>query len=127
MVKQFKELISKSLTASVSIEVFCAEDLWMVDLNPDDFEDALINLSLNARDAMPEGGKLVIEINNVVLSGKYVHFKEDLEPGEYVEVTVSDTGTGMPNDIAENIFDPFLLPKVKTKVLVWDCLWFMVL
>ncbi|MFT6898963.1 MAG: PAS domain S-box-containing protein [Paraglaciecola sp.] len=115
VVNLFKELISKSLTVSVSIEVYCADDLWMVELNPDDLEDALINLSLNARDAMPAGGKLVIEINNIILDGQYVQIKEDLEPGEYVEVSVSDTGTGMPPEIAESIFEPFFTTKDKGK------------
>jgi PAS domain S-box-containing protein len=115
VVSEFEELIRKSLTASIAVEIHCADDLWMVELNPDDFEDALINLSLNARDAMPKGGNLIIEIKNTILDGRYTNFKDGLEPGQYVEIAVSDAGTGMSKAVADKIFDPFFTTKGKEK------------
>lgn len=115
VVDEFEELIRKSLTVNIAVEIHCADDLWMVDLNPDDFEDALINLSLNARDAMPKGGSLIIEVNNTILDGKFTEFEEGLEPGQYVEIAVSDAGTGMSKVVADKIFDPFFTTKDKDK------------
>jgi PAS domain S-box-containing protein len=113
VVCEFEEFIRKSLTASIAIEIYKDEGLWMAELNPDDFEDALINLSLNARDAMPNGGNLVIEVKNTVLDARFVGFKEEIKSGEYVEIAISDTGTGMPKEMIERIFDPFFTTKVK--------------
>jgi PAS domain S-box-containing protein len=115
VVDEFEELVRKSLTVNIAVEIHCADDLWMVDLNPDDFEDALINLSLNARDAMPKGGSLIIEVNNTILDGKFTEFEEGLEPGQYVEIAVSDAGTGMSKVVADKIFDPFFTTKDKDK------------
>jgi PAS domain S-box-containing protein len=113
VISEIKELISKSLTASIAIEIYQADDLWMAELNPDDFEDVLINLSLNARDAMPNGGSLIIEVTNTVLDARFMGTKDELKPGEYVEVAISDTGTGMDKEITKKIFDPFFTTKVK--------------
>jgi len=113
VISEFKELISKSLTASIAIEIYKADDLWMAELNPDDFEDVLINLSLNARDAMPNGGSLIIEVTNTVLDARFMGTKDKLKTGEYVEVAISDTGIGMAKEITEKIFDPFFTTKGK--------------
>jgi PAS domain S-box-containing protein len=113
VVEDFEELIRKSLTASISIEINLANDLWVVEINADEFEDALVNLSLNARDAMPNGGRLSIEIKNVLLDKQFTEFKDGLYPGEYVELTLSDTGTGIEESVVERIFDPFFTTKAK--------------
>jgi CheY-like chemotaxis protein len=87
----------------------------MVELNPDDLEDALINLSLNARDVMPSGGSLIIEITNTILDERFTRYKNGLGPGEYVEISISDTGTGMNKEVADKVFDPFFTTKDKGK------------
>ncbi|MBL4801434.1 MAG: PAS domain S-box protein [Emcibacter sp.] len=110
-----EDLVGKSMTSKISLETNLADDLWMVELNTGDFEDMLINLSLNARDAMPNGGRLIIETHNKLIDLNSSDHTEKLEPGEYVEITVSDTGTGIPKDITTKIFDPFFTTKEKDK------------
>lgn len=113
VVNEFEELIRKSLTASITIDIDQADDLWKVEINPDEFEDALVNLSLNARDAMPNGGTLTIEMKNTILDSQFTVMHEGLKPGKYVEIALSDTGVGMEKDIVERIFDPFFTTKDK--------------
>lgn len=115
IVYEFEEFIRKSLTASIAIEIHCADDVWMVELNPGDFEDVMINLSLNARDAMPEGGSLILEIKNTVLGDRVTEFSDGLDSGEYVEVSISDTGAGMSKEVVEKIFEPFFTTRDKGK------------
>jgi len=113
IIVDFEDLIRKSLTASVSINIHRSDHLWMVELNPDELEDALVNLALNARDAMPDGGKLRIEVKNTRLDKHSRSLKNGLAPGEYVQLTISDTGIGMDSAITEKIFDPFFTTKNK--------------
>jgi|GEM_PF-1292279 len=112
---EFENLIQKSLTAVISIEIHQTEKAWMVELNPDDLEDALVNLALNARDAMPNGGKLVIETRNTILDHRIADAKIGIQPGEYVEIAIGDTGAGMSKEIVDKIFDPFFTTKSKDK------------
>jgi len=113
VIYDFKDLIRKSLTASIAIEIHRPNNLWMVELNPDDLEDALINLAINARDAMPNGGSLVINVKNTRVDESFTSSNNGLEPGEYVELSVSDTGIGMDSATTGQIFDPFFTTKKK--------------
>ncbi|GLQ06423.1 hybrid sensor histidine kinase/response regulator [Sneathiella chinensis] len=108
LIEGMEDLIAKSLTASISVETRLASDLWLTEIDPGDLEDAMLNLSLNARDAMPESGRLIIETANRYLpaSGKD---KTDAAP--YVAISVRDTGIGMPPHIQEKIFEPFFTTK----------------
>jgi len=106
-----KDLITKSLTVVVNMETHLAGDLWGVKINVGDFEDALLNLSLNARDAMPEGGRLIIKTENKVLAEKYLSSNSSATAGEYVLITFSDTGTGMTKEVQEKLFEPFFTTK----------------
>ena len=106
-----RELISKSLTPSINVETHLANDLWPAEIDPGDFENAILNLSLNARDAMPEGGTLVVETANKFLDENYVKSNPLATVGNYVMIAVSDTGTGMTDEVKEKLFEPFFTTK----------------
>jgi CheY-like chemotaxis protein len=91
-----------------------ASDLRSVKVDPSQFEQVLVNLAINARDAMPNGGKLILEMSNVSFDSDYIYRHTDISPGNYVMVAVSDTGCGMQPDIRERIFEPFFTTKAKS-------------
>jgi len=115
VLEEFEELIAKSMTASISVDIRVADDAWKVDINSGDFQDAMINLCLNARDVMHSGGTLLIQINNTTLEDKVVTQHLQIDAGEYVKVKVSDSGTGMAQETIDKIFDPFFSTKEKGK------------
>jgi PAS domain S-box-containing protein len=104
------ELLQRTIGPSVQFEVAEGMGLWTTLCDPNQLENALLNLSINARDAMPGGGRLTIETANVYLDGEPAMLR-DLQPGQYVAVSVTDTGTGMAPDVAERAFDPFFTTK----------------
>jgi len=110
-IEDLYELIAKSVTAKIQVETHLSENLWPVKIEPGDFEDAILNLSLNARDAMPKGGMLVIETANKYLDAKYVNQHPNISEGDYVMISISDTGTGIGEEIRKKIFDPFYTTK----------------
>jgi PAS domain S-box-containing protein len=105
------EFIQRSLGETVQIEAVGSPGLWHVDVDANQLEVALVNLAINARDAMPSGGKLTIESANVFADEKYSHFNPEIEPGQYVAICVSDNGVGMPSDVLERAFEPFFTTK----------------
>ncbi|MEB0168682.1 ATP-binding protein, partial [Pseudomonas sp. CCC4.4] len=111
LVNSMGELIDRSLNGSIRLEVQLDEHLWTAEVDPNQLESALLNLVLNARDAMPEGGKLTISTFNQRLEKTFTHTHENLQPGEYVVLSVSDTGCGMPQHIISRAFDPFFTTK----------------
>ena len=115
VIEGMQPLLAKSLTVEVVLETSLADGLWLADMDPGELEDALINFALNARDTMPGGGKLIIETENKALSEEEAGVNPELEPGEYVMISVSDTGTGMPKEVVERIFEPFYSTKGKGK------------
>ena len=88
-----------------------ARDLWPALADPSQLEDAILNLAVNARDAMPKGGRLVIETSNVHLDEDYAAQNADVVPGDYAAIVVTDTGTGMSPEIIEHVFEPFFTTK----------------
>jgi CheY-like chemotaxis protein len=104
-------MLQRSLGETVELRIESAPDLWPAMIDPHQFENALVNLTINARDAMPQGGTLTIETSNVALDKAYADRHEEVTPGEYVLVAVSDTGTGMPSAVLEQVFDPFFTTK----------------
>jgi CheY-like chemotaxis protein len=106
------DLLRRALGETVTLETALAEDLWSAFADPNQLENALLNLGLNARDAMPNGGKLTIETANCYLDRNYVaSLPEPLAPGQYVMIAVADTGEGMDRATQERAFDPFFTTK----------------
>jgi PAS domain S-box-containing protein len=112
VVKETKNWISRTLPATISVKTSLPKDLWPVEADLSSTESALLNLIINAQDAMPEGGKLTIETRNIHIDGSYLDTRqEDLEPGRYVMLAVSDTGEGIPAENKAEIFEPFFSTK----------------
>ena len=104
--------MQRTLGEQIALETVLAKGLWNAFVDPNQLENALINLALNARDAMPRGGKLVIETANRFLDAAFVgSLPEPIEPGEYVMIAVADTGAGMDEDTRKRAFDPFFTTK----------------
>ncbi|MEA2754545.1 MAG: hypothetical protein QOJ54_834 [Aliidongia sp.] len=111
IVTQLTGLLRRTLGETIRIRTILPADLWKARLDPNQLENALLNLAVNARDAMPEGGTLTIEAENVMLDGDAADSVVPVRPGPYVLVAVSDTGTGMPKDVADRAFEPFFTTK----------------
>lgn len=105
------KLLRPTLGEQVEIEWRPQEDAWPALVDPAQLITAILNLALNARDAMPDGGKLTIEISNAILDEVYAKAHSEVEPGAYVMVAVSDTGHGIPTSIREKVFEPFFTTK----------------
>ncbi|MEJ2529131.1 MAG: ATP-binding protein, partial [Gammaproteobacteria bacterium] len=108
-------LIEKSLTASIRVKVALDDSLWFPDINQGELEDAIINLAVNARDAMPNGGELTIETSNRILDDVYAKSHAGAETGSYVLISVHDTGSGIGKDVIEKVLDPFFTTKPGSK------------
>lgn len=116
VIEGLQDLMGKSLTSRITLEKHLSKDLWLTEVDPRALEDVLINLAINARDSMPEGGKLIIETSNRILDQETIqHQKTDPSESDFVEIAVTDTGSGIPADIREKIFDPFFTTKSKGK------------
>jgi signal transduction histidine kinase/CheY-like chemotaxis protein len=105
------ELLRRTLGESISIETVLAGGLWPTFADANQLENALINLALNARDAMPNGGHLTIETANTYLDEAYSRRFGDITPGQYVQISVTDTGTGIAAEVIERVFEPFFTTK----------------
>lgn len=110
-----RDLITKSMSVSINSEIHLAPNLWPVKINSGDLQDALLNLSLNARDAMPNGGSLLIETSNKTLDEDYVRLNPQIKVGDYVMISVSDTGIGMNLETLDRALEPFFTTKEEGK------------
>lgn len=108
-------LIKRTLSESIQIDFMPAPDLWLAEVDTAQLESALLNLSINARDAMPGGGKLTIESANVLLDAEYTQAHTEVTPGEYIVISVSDTGSGMTAEVIRQAFEPFFTTKERGK------------
>jgi PAS domain S-box-containing protein len=111
LVAGMTELLRSALGESLAMETVLASGLWTVAADTNQLETAILNLAVNARDAMPHGGKLTIETANAYLDEPYAAAHVEVKPGQYVMIRVSDTGTGMPKEVMDKAFEPFFTTK----------------
>ena len=110
-VEQTRRILERTIPKMIAIELDLGQDVWPVMADSVQIEQILLNLGVNAADAMPDGGKLLIETRNVRLGDRFVKTLPGIEPGKYVLTTVSDTGQGMDSKTVEHIFEPFFTTK----------------
>lgn len=111
LVLSMGELLQRSLNESIRLDMQLDEQLWVAEADPNQLESALLNLVLNARDAMPNGGNLVVQTRNRHLDADFTEAYPNLAPGDYVVLSVQDTGCGMPEAVISRAFDPFFTTK----------------
>lgn len=114
LVSEAKQLLERTVGEDISIELACGRDLWPANIDPHELQNAILNLALNARDAMPQGGKLTIETGNANLQQDYAG-DHGMTAGDYIMVAVSDSGCGMSTDIVAQAFEPFFTTKEEGK------------
>jgi CheY-like chemotaxis protein len=111
LLRHLSTFLKPSLGEQLQLEVVGAGGVWQVEADETQLETAILNLALNARDAMPEGGKLTIEASNTFLDEIYCSRNAEVRPGQYVEISVTDNGAGMTGDVASRAFEPFFTTK----------------
>jgi len=111
LIASMEDLLRRTIGPLHALEIVTAGGLWTTLCDPNQLESAILNLAINARDAMPDGGQLTIETSNAYLDEAYAGAQPDLRPGQYVAICISDTGTGMPPDVIERVFEPFFTTK----------------
>jgi two-component system, cell cycle sensor histidine kinase and response regulator CckA len=111
VVTAMERLLRRVISEDIALESVVEPDLWAVRADPSQIEQVLVNLIVNARDAMPHGGRITIKTANAELATSYAQRREEVEPGEYVMLAVSDTGVGMDRDTQARIFEPFFTTK----------------
>ncbi len=111
IIEEMDKLISSSLTEQIEITKRFEDGLWLSLLDPSDLQDAIINLLFNARDAMPNGGQITLELHNCILDSEFCGKNPGATPGEYIQLIVKDTGHGISESNIDNIFNPFFSTK----------------
>mgnify|MGYP003663898475 CR=1 FL=1 len=109
------QLILAELPSNVTLTLNLDESLWVTSIDPDSFLEAILNLIVNAREAMPDGGQLTLETANVILDRAYCNQNTDVHSGDYVEVSVTDTGRGIGTDTIPFVFEPFFSTKDESR------------
>ena len=111
MIRDMYELLRRTLTGEIEIEQHLEADLWATRVDPGQLENSVLNLVINARDAMPNGGLITIRTRNVTIGSSREAGEEGLNPGDYAVLEVKDTGTGMPATVLKRVFEPFFTTK----------------
>lgn len=111
LIHNMDDMLRRALGEEIELESIVAAGLWNTHIDPNQLENAILNLTINARDAMNGRGRLTIEAANSILDETYAQLHEDVQPGQYVMVAVSDTGTGIPPDLMELVLEPFFTTK----------------
>ncbi|MCS3929196.1 PAS domain S-box-containing protein [Bradyrhizobium elkanii] len=115
LIKGMDELLRRAIGEEIEVETVVGGGLWNSLIDPDQLENAILNLAINARDAMNGEGRLTIEASNAFLDDEYVRHYDDLIAGQYVMIAVTDTGIGIPSDILERVYEPFFTTKAEGK------------
>jgi CheY-like chemotaxis protein len=113
LVVNITDMLRRTLGEHITLSTALAREIWLTRADPGQFQSAIVNMAVNARDAMPQGGKLVVETRNMLLDAEHTDFQSELKSGEYVQLSISDTGTGMPPQIRDRAFEPFFTTKEK--------------
>ncbi|MBK4738436.1 hybrid sensor histidine kinase/response regulator [Noviherbaspirillum pedocola] len=111
VINSMDDMFQRALGELIEVETICVGGLWNALVDPNQLENVVLNLAINARDAMPNGGRLTIELGNATLDEEYVSSESDIAPGQYVMLAISDTGTGMSREVMERACDPFFTTK----------------
>jgi len=111
VVTDMHKMLQRIIGENIQMETALCDDVWPVKMDPAQVEQIVVNLVVNARDAMPNGGRLTVETNNTTLDQQYVDRHFEARPGDYVQLSVTDTGTGMSDDVKSRIFEPFFTTK----------------
>ena len=107
------DMLRRTLGEHIALSTSLARDVWSIKADPSQVQSALVNMAVNARDAMTRGGKLVVETRNITFDAGHADFQSELKPGAYVQLSISDTGSGMPPEIRDRVFEPFFTTKEK--------------
>ena len=111
LVSGMSDLLNRTLGETIEVETIQSARIWPVEIDVNQMENALLNLAVNARDAMPDGGKLTIEVANTHIDEAYAAQEAEVSPGQYVLISVSDTGQGMDEDVLSHAIEPFFTTK----------------
>lgn len=115
IVENVVKLLDRTIPKMISLELILAADLSAVNADPAQIEQILMNLAVNAKHAMPQGGKIIFETSNTELDSKYCRMHPDVEPGQYILLSVTDTGCGMDEETQSRIFEPFFTTRTPDK------------
>ncbi|WP_340672323.1 PAS domain S-box protein [Bradyrhizobium ottawaense] len=115
LVNGLSEMVHRTLSETISVETVLGAGVWRVEVDPAELEAAIVNLAVNARDAMPNGGRLTIETSNAHIDDAYVAAHSEVVPGQYVAIAVTDTGVGMDPKTIAQAFEPFFTTKAVGK------------